>query len=93
MKARPTTRILAWSPTYLEMFDLVALDWLPPEDVRLTLNARRDRFTMVAEFKRPCGGVAVLTVVARRQADGEWIATRETARIRMVARVGDLHAL
>ena len=83
MKAPTTTRVIPWSVDHLELFDLAAPSWRPPETITLRLNGRRTRFTAIAAFTRPDGVVATITSVARKQADGEWINTRETVRIRL----------
>jgi len=83
MAAKPVTRAVAFKPSFLELFDLVAADWRAPETMTITTNARRNRMTVAATFTRPDGVPVRLTSRMRQDADGAWWNVAETLRVRM----------
>lgn len=83
MKARRgrstrTTYTRAWSPAFMELFDLVPDDWTAPATVRITHSSRR--LTMRAVFRTPAGVAFTATSRSARVGD-TWFADSEQLSI------------
>lgn len=84
MKCPPQASIAfpTWSESFREFFDLAPADWTPPEHIKSTLNAARDRLVLEGRFWRPDGTRVKLKTFLRREGE-DWFVIERKLDVRL----------
>ena len=81
-----SSRVVPWKDEFREFFELAGPDWTPPAAVRSSVNAKRDRMTMVGRFHQPDGTEVKLTSLCEREG-ATWYLVEQRLDLRMTFEV------